>query len=267
MIKGLGAFCLIKNEKIFIKAHLKSWLPHLEQMVFYDGNSTDGTLEIIKEAQKGEFGNKIKLYENKDCKDLTADYEKLSNECMWCLDTDFAVFLHPDMFLDNREVLKEMPKDGIAGTINIRSFAGEPDGQIYEIKGRGDKWKNIYRLRNPNLGAHYFGSYGAANEDTYFSKITGNSHEHFGQSFFNYPYKIFDSGLNVLHYSDVRTRERRLDRMIKCLVNQGYTPEAAKLAAPRHPRVSFEDDCGFTFTWLVEPPVILNPKEYWDPRQ
>lgn len=259
MIKGLGSFTLIKNEKTFIKAHLKSWLPVLEQLVFFDGNSTDGTLEIIKEAINSEYGYKIKLFENKDIKDLTSDYEKLSNECMWSLDTDLAVFLHPDMFLENNEVFNQLPDGIIAATINIKSYAGEPNGDIYEIKGRGEKWKNIYRLRNPDLGAHYHGSYGAQNEDTYFTEITGSNHEHFGQSFNKYPYKIHDSGLNVLHYSDVRPYARRMDRMVKCLINQGYPKDTAMAYAPNHPRVSLKDGSGFKFI-KVDKPIFLEGK-------
>jgi glycosyltransferase involved in cell wall biosynthesis len=257
MIKGLGSFTLIKNEGLFIKAHLDSWLPHLAQMVFFDGNSTDGTLEIIKQAQQGEFGSKIKLFENKDPKNLEEDYTKLSNECMWSLDTDFATFLHPDMFYVSGGA--NITDDAMAATMNMKSYAGEPNGIIYEIKGRGEKWKNIYRLRNPNMGAHYFGTYGAQNEDTYFSEITGDCHEHYGQSLDLYPYNIYNSNLLVAHYSDVRPLARRLDRMTKCLINQGYTPEQAKTAAPLHPRVSFKEGQGFSFI-PVEVPVFLGEK-------
>jgi len=256
MIKGLGSFCLIKNEGLFIKAHLESWLPHLEQAVFYDGNSTDGTLEIIKEAQRGEFGDRIKLVENKDPKNLTDDYTRLSNEAMWALDTDLAMFCHADMFILKPGIL---PEDTIAATIDIRSFAGNPHETMYEIKGRGTKWKNIYRLRNPDLGAHYFGTYGAQNEDTYFSEITGNQHEHYGQAFDQYPYPVYNSGIQVAHYSDVRPYARRLDRMVKCLINQGKTKEQAEKIAPMHPRVSLKDGGGFTFV-PVETPVFLGEK-------
>lgn len=239
---------MIKNEALFIRQHLASWLPYLSQMVFYDGNSTDGTLEIIKDhVKRHEFGYKIKLVEDKDPKDLEADYERLSNECMWTLDTDLAIFLHPDMFLSDSTVIKDIPEGTIAASINIQSFAGNPGEQIYEIKGRGTKWKNIYRLRNPDLGAHYFGYYGAQNEDTYFKEITNNYHNHYGTDFEKYPYPVYDSGINVLHYSDVRPYERRLDRMIKCLVNQGNSEAVAKEYAPNHPRVSLKDGNGFTF--------------------
>lgn len=258
-MKNLGSFCLIKNESLFIKAHLESWLPHIGQMVFYDGGSTDGTLEAIKEAQRGEFGNKIKIFENKDPKDLTDDYVKLSNEAMWAVDKDLAIFLHPDMFLAQPKKDVVIHKGTIAATCNMRSFAGEPNGPIYEIEGRGTKWKNIYRLRNPDLGAHYFGSYGAHNEDTYFSEITGTDHDHYGQDFSLYPYAVHHTGIEILHYSDVRPYARRIDRMEKCLINQGNSPKKAKEIAPKHPRVSFKDGMGFKFT-PIETPVFLGER-------
>lgn len=246
MLDNLGSFCLIKNEGFFIKKHLESWLPILGQMVFWDGNSTDGTLETIKDFRDNHpFGYKIKLREDKDIKDLTKDYQKLSNECQWDVDKDLAIFLHPDMFFE--KVVGEFPHKAVAASVNIRSFAGNPGGPICEIKGRSDKWKNIYRLRNPNLGAHYFGNYGAWNEDTYFSEITGNEHIHYGHDFSKYPYPVPDSGIHLLHYSDLRPYSRRLDRMIKCLINQGHSEAKAKELAPKHPRVSLETGAGFAF--------------------
>lgn len=251
----LGSFCLIKNEKTFIKAHLDSWLPHLDCMTFWDGNSTDGTLEVIKETMLGEFGYKIKLREDKDPCNLTSDYIRLSNNAMWDVDCDLAMFLHPDMFLASNGI-KQFPEGCIAAKTHIKSYAGEPDGTIYEIKGRGEYWKNIYRLRNPDLGAHYFGSYGAHNEDTYFSEITGESHNHYGQQFDKYPYPVDDSGIEIYHYSDVRTYERRLERMRRCMIAQGMTENEANKTAPLHPRVSFENKNGFIFT-AIETPCFL----------
>lgn len=244
----IGSFCLIKNELQFINNHLSAWLPFLDSMVFFDGQSTDGTLDIIRGFIKNhEHGKKIILVEDKDPKDLKEDYTRLSNEAMRACLSDLTMFLHPDMFPENGEVLKKIPEDIIAASVNMRSYAGEPNSEVYEIQGRGTKWKNIYRLRNPDLGAHYFGAYGAQNEDTYFSEITGNLHEHYGQDMVQYPYPIYDSGLIVKHYSDVRPYARRLDRMIKCLINQGYGKENAERIAPNHPRVSLKAGNGFMF--------------------
>lgn len=249
----IGSFCLIKNEGLWIKEHLRSWLPILDSMSFFDGGSTDGTLEAIEEAQKGPYGAKVKLFKDKDPIDLQEDYQRLSNECMRSLDTDMAMFLHPDMMYDYG--CFDLPKGCISATIGVESYAGNPDGDIYKILGRGDRWKNIYRLRNPDLGAHYFGHYGAWNEDTYFSEITGDSHEFHGSNFNAYPYPVHNTGLVVRHYSDVRPYERRLDRMIKCLLNQGNKEDIIN-KAKNHPRVSLVSGQGFSFERVAKPKFL-----------
>lgn len=253
----IGSFCIIKNEKRFIEAHLRAWLPHLDSLVFYDGNSTDGTLEVLR-AYANKY-SKIILVENKDPKDLTNDYVRISNEALQSCPSDLVMFLHPDFIPENPEVLKQLPDDIIAGTFKVRSYAGEPGGTIYEILGRGERWKDIYRLRNPDLGAHYYGHYGAWNEDVYFSEITGNAHEHFEQDFSKYPYPVFNSPLIINHYSDVRPYARRLERMERCLINQGRRPDVAKVLAPKHPRVSLQAGGGFRLV-EVQTPKFLEVK-------
>lgn len=254
---SIGSFILIRNEKDWIGPHLASWLPHLDEMAFLDGRSTDGTLDIIKDFRASHpHGHKITLVEDRDPKNLREDYTHLFNEALHTLKTDWALFLHPDMLPVNPEVLSKIGSDGVAFSTHMRSFAGEPGGQLYEISGRGDGWKNIYRLRNPDLGAHYFGAYGAANEDVYFRDITGDSHEFHGEKFDRYPYEVHDSGLEILHFSDVRKYERRLDRMVKCLLNQGYSESDAKALAPEHPRVSLKDGSGFAFKPAKYPAIF-----------
>ena len=251
--KSIGSFCLIKNEARWIKHHIESWLPHLAQMVFFDGNSTDGTLEIIADlCDIHPLGDRIKLVRNKDPKDLTADYQKLSNEAMWAVDCDFAIFLHPDMFPLDISKGWNLDSDTIARTVSLESYAGEP-GKLFKIHGRGEAWKNIYRLRNPDLGAHYHGYYGAQNEDTYFSEITGSEYLHYGSNFAHYPYPVTNSKVVIAHYSDVRPYERRLDRMIKCLRHQGYEEHKLKRIAEIHPRVSLKDGSGFRFESIPTP--------------
>lgn len=244
----VGTFTLIKNEARWIRPHLLSWLPFLDEMVFFDGDSTDGTVNLIKDVAKNHpFGKRIKLFLHRDCADLDSQYQLVFNDCLRSLTTDYAIFAHPDMILDDAGDLGFLG-DAVAYTVNMRSFAGEPDGQLFEIKsGRAEKWKNIYRLHNPDLGLHYFGAYGAVNEDCYFSKITGNKHVYAGQYFDKYPYEVKDSGVKISHFSDVRTKERRIDRMVKCLINQGNSPEMAREIAAIHPRVNFVDTHGFKF--------------------
>ena len=244
----IGSFVLVKNEAHWIGPHLAHWLPHLDQMVFFDGNSTDGTLEIIKDfISRHPQGYKIVLVEDRDPKDLKDDYVRLFDAAMRALETDWAFFLHPDMIAENPEAVKNV-SDGVAYSTRMRSFAGEPDGALFEIAGDGrdQSWQQIYRLRNPDLGAHYHGHYGVFNEGVYFSEITGDSHDFYGAALDKYPFEVKDSGLRILHYSDVRPYERRLARMKTCLANQKKSAESIEKVAASHPRVTLENGADFT---------------------
>lgn len=255
----IGSFTLIKNEAPWIAGHLSAWLPVLDQMVFADGGSTDGTWEILQHfAANHPDGHKLTLYVD-DPKNLQDDYVRAFDACMKRLKTDLAFFLHPDM------IPAKVPADfkhlhgATAASTKMRSFAGEPGGPLYEIKGRGEVWKNVYRLRAPDLGAHYFGHYGAANEDVYFSAITGEEHEHHGSNVHWYPYEVVDSGIEILHFSDVRPVERRYDRMVKCLINQKQqNPEKI---ARTHPRVTLKDGNGFKFIPAQYPAEFVAARE------
>lgn len=248
MSGSIGVFQIVKNEASFIGPWLMHLLPFVDEISIFDGNSTDGTLEIIEEIQKREHGHKIKLSKDKDCDVRTEEYTKLFNECLHSLSTDLAAFIHPDMWCENPEALKDAAKSkAIALWCDMDSYAGEPGGQLYRIvEGRGNKWKNIYRLR-PNLGAHYYGLYGAQNEDVYFSAITGDSHEFHGGAMDLYPYKVEYSGVRIRHFSDVRPYARRFGRMKTCLLNQGYSEADAVKIATQHPRVTLKNGMGHRF--------------------
>lgn len=251
---SIGSYTLILNEAEWIAPCILRVLPFIDEMVYYDGGSRDGTVEIIRAIQKEhKDGGKIKLFFNKTPKNLQDDYTKLSNECLHELSTDFAMFLHPDMFVSNPEqFMKCKDNAAFAMSCKMRSFAGDPGGQLYEIKGRGEAWKNITRIRNPEMGAHYFGWYGAYNEDVYLSEITGEEHNIY-DDFTKYPYLIDDSGIEILHFSDVRPYKRRLERMRRCLLNQGRNPDTVDALAKSHPRVSLENGAGFVFTPTTYP--------------
>ncbi len=243
---SIGVFQIVKNEVMWVGPWLARIIPFIDEVVIFD-SSTDGTTDILKSFRK-RFPRKVKLFTEQDCDDLGDDYVTLWNECMACVSSDWGLFLHPDMFIENPEqLLKIKDADGIAMSYNVRSFAGDPDGEWKEIEGRAEKWKALYRIHNPDLGAHYFGHYGARHEDVYFSEITGDEHINWKEDFKKYPYEVKDSGLNVLHFSDVRPYPRRLGRMVQCLVAQGRTPEDAKIQALVHPRVTLKDGLKLSF--------------------
>ena len=234
----IGSFTLIKNEILWIRDHLEAWLPLLDQIVFFDGNSTDGTYEVLSEY-KEKYPHKLLVAENTDPHDLQDDYVRLFNGALRCLDTDFAFYIHPDMFpIGGEENLKKLDTNTLAYTVNIRSFAGNPGNQLYELEGRAKAWKTIMRLK-PDFGLHYYGHYGSAEEDMYFSEITGDQHQ-FHKDFDKYPYTVRNSGIEIAHFSDVRPFERRLERMKRCLLNQGYNEIEADYEAHHHPRVTLK---------------------------
>ena len=240
-------------------------LPYLDECVFFDGGSTDGTVEILEAIiVEHPHGHRINIHRNRDCANLQDAYVELFNECLRTLTTDLAWFAHPDFYCVNPEqLLKIRESKATAMLTHMRSFAGEPGGDLYEIKGRGEQWKNIYRLRNPDFGAHYFGHYGAHEEDVYFSDITGEEHKNHAPFWDRYPYEIEDSGLEILHFSDVRHLSRRHDRMVKCLVNQGHPLDRAERIAKEHPRVTLKDAPGFAFIPSKYPgDFVNNQKKY-----
>ena len=193
-------------------------------------------------------GCKITLLQNRDPKDLQDDYVRLFNQALGHVVSEVAFFLHPDMFpVSGVENLKKLG-DGLAWITHMESYAGEPGMQLFRItQGRMEPWKNIMRLRSPDLGLHYFGHYGAANEDMYFSEITGDSHKHYGHEIQKYPYDVKDSACVIAHYSDVRPFQRRYGRMVESLKNQGFNQKQAEDIAKIHPRVTLKNEVGFKF--------------------
>jgi len=58
---SLGSFILIKNESQWIAPHILRVLPFIDQMVFFDGNSTDGTLEYLKGRKIQDYASKVNM--------------------------------------------------------------------------------------------------------------------------------------------------------------------------------------------------------------
>lgn len=254
-MKSISIFNMTKNESAWIGFHVMSVKDFVSEFVYYD-SSTDGTTEIL-EYLRDKKGINIRLFKNRDVKNLQDDYVDLSNEIMRQCKSDYLWYCHPDMILDPSSINKTSGR-AYCYSVAMRSYAGDPLGKVFEFeKGRAKAWKSI--MQN-GFGLHYYGHYGAHNEDMYFGQITGNSHELFSD-FKSYPYAIKDSGFLMHHFSDLRTPKRRLSRMISCLKNQNHPEERAQMLAKVHPRVTLQENNdvfpGFKLTEVTDLPEVF----------
>lgn len=234
----LSTFCLIKNEMRFIAYHVLSFLDHVDEMVFFDGNSTDGTVEALTYLQaEHPKGRRIRLFTGKDCTDLCGDYVRLFNEALAQCQSEYIAFIHPDMIPVNPAVLRcARGWDALVYSAGLRSFSHDMHTEI--TKGRRGWWKAWHKN---TMGLHYHGFYGVNEEDMYYRDITGNNYAVLPEPGY-YPYEIKDSGLVLNHYCEVKDYNRRLDKMVKSIRNQGYgLAESAILEmAKAHPRVTLK---------------------------
>lgn len=233
----VSAWSVIKNEAQFIGYGVMSILPWVDEIVYFDGNSTDGTLELLKHI-KGKYDKegKIKVFKDRDFKDFKEDYVRVFNECMKECTGDFLFYCHPDMILTDPGILKDRSQmSGFAYLTNIRSFAGE-DLMTEIISGRAGTWKNIMANK---FGIHYYGHYGATNEDMYFYSLTGHSYL-FHKNSKLYPYKVRGSGICVDHYCECKPRGRREQKMETVLKTAGLPNDSVSEAVALHPRVTLD---------------------------
>lgn len=250
---------IIKNEVDYVGYCIMSILPYVDEIVYADGNSTDGTIELIKYIQKRyDKQGKIKLFENQDCKNLQDDYVRLFNWTLAQCESDYVWFLHPDMICLNPEKIKPSLDGNIRYSVNVMSIAGEKRNKIF-VDGRSNKWFTIYRNA---YGLHYYGYYGTPNEDFYFRDLTGNRHICHNEDN-DLPYEIKKSPITVIHYCDTKPYKRRYERLLKCLKNTfpGWKEERYKMFARKHPRVTLKDgiwmDVEFKFAETKTIPKIF----------
>lgn len=257
-MKTIGVWSIVKNEVPWIGFHVLSLKDVVREFVYFD-SSTDGTTEIL-EYLRDKKGLPIKLFKNRDVSNLKDHYVEVSNEAMGNIKSDFVWFCHPDMWLASDA--GGFRGDALAYFVNLKSIAGEPGGDLFEFtKGRSGRWKAIMANK---FGLHYNGHYGSADEDMYFRDITGNAHTCF-EEMESYPFEVKDSGLHLLHFSDVRTEERRLQRMVSCLLNQHpqMTPEKAIELAKTHPRVTLDCSAGFKTHYFEMKPFDGVPEVFY----
>jgi glycosyltransferase involved in cell wall biosynthesis len=253
----IGTFIILKNESEYLGYHIMSLLDNVDEMIFADGNSTDGSLEILDYIKrKYDKDDKIKLFLNKDCKNLQEDYVTLFNWTLKQVKSDFVWFIHPDMICSNPEQIKTAIKsNAVRYFVNMDSIAGEKR-DLHIVSGRSKKWATIYRN---DFGLHYYGNYGTTEEDCYFRDFTGDMHEFYTLIKF-LPYRIEESGINLIHYCDCKPYERRYERMLSCLKNINPNKDIKELAkiAESHPRVTLRDGDEFKFSLNGSLPEIFD---------
>jgi hypothetical protein len=218
-----------------------SVLPYVHEIIYNVAESTDdGTIEILSHIKdKHDTDGKVKWFSGPDFNvhDMPA-YNQAFADCIERSTGDAVWFLHPDMIVTNPEVIAYIKPGPLAWWTNLTSYAG--DYQTVITNGRAKRWKNIHVK---GLGLHYFGGYGSQNEDFYHKEITGNSHNHFGEMFGQYPFRVMDSRINVNHYCELKPYKLRREKMVKCL--KTLFPESAdsqmQEMAAIHPRVTLEN--------------------------
>lgn len=236
----VSAWSVIKNESQFIGYGALSLLQWVDEIVYFDGNSTDGTLKILDHIKtKYDPQNKIRVFMDKDFKDFKEDYVKTFNDCMKACTGDFLFYCHPDMILTDPGILAHRDRmHEKAYYVNMRSFAGE-DLDMEITKGRSDKWKLI--MFN-GFGIHYAGYYGSQEEDMYFRAITGDSHVlHTDMN--KYPYGVADSGIRLNHYCECKPMNRRAKKMETVVRTniKGVDDVFVKDVVFNHPRVHLQN--------------------------
>lgn len=230
----ISVFAPIKNEAQFIGYGIMSLLPHVDELVYGDANSSDGTVQIIEDIQKKyDREGKIKLVKGFDFADFKEDYTRKYNELMDLCSGEYIFYCHPDMILTKPGILMDRSKmDAKAYFVNMRSFAGE-SMELEIVKGRTDRWKLI--MRNA-LGLHYHGFYGEPTEDMYFRHITG-SHYQVHKDMKKYPFEVVDSGIELWHFCECKPKDRRTEKMERVFKDGlGIKDEGAL----NHPRVTLK---------------------------
>ncbi len=236
----LSVISPVKNESQFIGYSVMSVLPYVHEIIYNVARGTnDGTVEILEHIKKNyDHGGKVKWFYGDDFNvhDMAA-YNKAFNDCIDASTGDAVWFLHPDMIVTNPEAMANIKSGPMAWWCNLTSYA--KDFQTIITAGRATRWKNIHVKK---MGLHYFGEYGSQNEDFYHKAITGERHDHFGEQFGRYPFRVDDSGVNVNHYCELKPYSRRREKMVNCLktLYPGSDEVTMGELASIHPRVTLE---------------------------
>jgi glycosyltransferase involved in cell wall biosynthesis len=262
----LSAFSIVKNEAQFIGYGVMSLLPYVDEIVYADGGSTDGTLELLRHIGLKYAPGKLRVFEGMDCANLKEDYVRLFNDVMEKCTGDYLWYCHPDMILTNPGSLQNIGLDPSkwAWSVRMRSFAGENlDREI--TRGRRTHWKTIMKR---DFDLRYWGFYGDENEDMYFEAITGDEHL-VHPNFKAYPYEVHDSQATLWHFCECKPKVRREEKMEK-VFKTNYPSIDSVEALKTHPRITLDERekkwGDFAFTPRVDalPDVFAKYKEEFD---
>lgn len=230
----------VKNEVEFIGYSIMAVLPHIHEILYACAPSDDGTDALLDHVKVNYASDKLRIYKDPafdfdtlDMKAYNAPYnfliEQATGDAVW--------FLHPDMIVTNPESLLTAPDDALAWFTHVNSYARDLKTEI--VAGRTKRWKNIHAKK---FGVHYFGGYGSVNEDFYHKDITGTAYRHYGDDFAEYPFEVADSGIQVNHYCELKSYERRYEKMVRCLRTQhpNIPENELREIAKKHPRVTLK---------------------------
>jgi glycosyltransferase involved in cell wall biosynthesis len=246
----ISVICPVKNEVDFIGYSVMAILPYVHEIVYTCAESTDGTDELLEHIRTKYAKDKLKLHYQIEPSEIgeragNFDFDPLDmraynaayNYAIGQATGDAVWFLHPDMIVTNPEMITTIEDGPLAWFTHVDSYARDLQTEI--VKGRSKRWKNIHAKQ---FGLHYYGGYGSANEDFYHRDITGNSYRHFGTDFAEYPFEVGDSKIEINHYCELKTYDRRLEKMVRCLKTQnpGMPEDRIHELAKRHPRVTLE---------------------------
>jgi hypothetical protein len=235
----------VKNEAAFIGYSVMAVLPYIHEILYGVAPNDDNTLELLHHIKEEHAGDKLKIYEDTgvlppmwdfDPMDIKA-YNNSYNYLIQQATGDAVWFLHPDMVVTNPEAILTVPEGPLAWWTDVSSYARDLKTEI--VAGRAKRWKNIHANQ---FGVHYFGGYGSNNEDFYHKEITGTAYRHYGDDFSEYPFEVQESGISINHYCELKTYERRYEKMVRCLRTQHpEIPEnELRSIAKKHPRVTLE---------------------------
>lgn len=241
----ISVFSPVKNESEFIGYSVMAVLPYVHEILYGVADSDDGTYPLLLHIAQKYGQGKLKLYRGMDPKEPNWDFDPMDMKAYnaaynYLIDRatgDAVWFLHPDMIVTNPEVIPQIKEGPLAWYINLTSYARDAQTQI--LRGRCKQWKNLHVK---DFGLHYWGGYGSQDEDLYFRDITGDSYKFSGWDFESAPYEIADSGIHANHYCELKSYERRLEKMIRCLRTQHPKKDLKTIQemAAQHPRVTLE---------------------------